>query len=174
MRGGRRRNFRGKAFESELMSSFKHWNEVGGRTHLFKMRISDTQDFIKINPLIMIPKQPGDFFLVYKGRAILIEAKSTIMPSFRTEWLRDGQREGLTSIEKASGEGYIFFSNRGSPNRTWAVRWPPIEPYFSDVSITTISFSQVISRIGVELPRELVKVNGRIKSIWNLTPILEG
>ena len=60
----------GKNFENEIRRSLKS----GGQ---FFFRIRDTNDVSRFVKQAIAEKQPGDFMAVYRGRAILIECKTT-------------------------------------------------------------------------------------------------
>ena len=60
----------GKNFENEIRRSLKK----GGQ---FWFRIQDTNDVSRFVNKAVAEKQPGDFMAVYRGRAVLIECKTT-------------------------------------------------------------------------------------------------
>jgi len=60
----------GKNFENEIRRSLKS----GGQ---FWFRIQDTNDVSRFVKQAVAEKQPGDFMAVYRGRAVLIECKTT-------------------------------------------------------------------------------------------------
>tara|TARA_R100000687_G_scaffold46409_1_gene37378 strand:+ start:164 stop:667 length:504 start_codon:yes stop_codon:yes gene_type:complete len=60
----------GKQFETEIRRSLRE-------VDCWWFRIQDTMDISRYVKAAIAEKQPGDFFVVYHGRAILLEAKTT-------------------------------------------------------------------------------------------------
>ena len=61
----------GKNFESEIRRSLK------SSRHIWWFRIQDTNDISRFVKIAVAEKQPADFFSVYKGRPIMLEAKTS-------------------------------------------------------------------------------------------------
>ena len=67
----KRKGDTGKNFESEIRRSLK------GAKHIWWFRIQDTNDINRFVKIAVAEKQPADFFSVYKGRPIMLEAKTS-------------------------------------------------------------------------------------------------
>ena len=61
----------GKNFESEIRRSLK------SSRHIWWFRIQDTNDINRFIKQAVAEKQPADFFTVYRGRPIMLEAKTS-------------------------------------------------------------------------------------------------
>lgn len=61
----------GKNFESEIRRSLK------ASRHIWWFRIQDTNDINRFVKIAVAEKQPADFFTVYRGRPIMLEAKTS-------------------------------------------------------------------------------------------------
>jgi recombination protein U len=61
----------GKNFENEIRRSLK------GSRHIWWFRIQDTNDINRFVKVAVAEKQPADFFTVYRGRPIMLEAKTS-------------------------------------------------------------------------------------------------
>tara|TARA_R100001244_G_scaffold10028_1_gene12045 strand:+ start:4864 stop:5370 length:507 start_codon:yes stop_codon:yes gene_type:complete len=61
----------GKNFENEIRRSLK------SSRHIWWFRIQDTNDINRFVKIAVAEKQPADFFTVYRGRPIMVEAKTS-------------------------------------------------------------------------------------------------
>jgi len=61
----------GKNFENEIRRSLK------SSKHIWWFRIQDTNDINRFVKQAVAEKQPADFFSVYRGRPIMVEAKTS-------------------------------------------------------------------------------------------------
>ena len=61
----------GKNFENEIRRSLK------SSRHIWWFRIQDTNDINRFVKIAIAEKQPADFFTVYRGRPIMVEAKTS-------------------------------------------------------------------------------------------------
>jgi recombination protein U len=61
----------GKNFENEIRRS------LTGSKHIWWFRIQDTNDINRFIKIAVAEKQPADFFSVYRGRPIMLEAKTS-------------------------------------------------------------------------------------------------
>ena len=61
----------GKNFENEIRRSLK------SSRHIWWFRIQDTNDINRFVKIAVAEKQPADFFTVYRGRPIMLEAKTS-------------------------------------------------------------------------------------------------
>ena len=61
----------GKNFENEIRRSLK------SSKHIWWFRIQDTNDINRFVKVAVAEKQPADFFTVYRGRPIMLEAKKS-------------------------------------------------------------------------------------------------
>ena len=61
----------GKNFENEIRKSLQ------GSKHIWWFRIQDTNDINRFVKIAVAEKQPADFFSVYRGRPIMLEAKTS-------------------------------------------------------------------------------------------------
>ena len=61
----------GKHFENEIRRSLK------SSRHIWWFRIQDTNDVSRFVKQAVAEKQPADFFTVYRGRPIMLEAKTS-------------------------------------------------------------------------------------------------
>ena len=65
----RKRETQERTFESEIRRSLK------SSKHIWWFRIQDTNDVNRFIKQAVAEKQPADFFSVYRGRPIMVEAK---------------------------------------------------------------------------------------------------
>lgn len=68
---GKKKRDTGKNFESEIRRSLK------SSKHIWWFRIQDTNDVNRFIKQAVAEKQPADFFSVYRGRPIMVEAKTS-------------------------------------------------------------------------------------------------
>ena len=61
----------GKNFENEIRRSLQ------SAKHIWWFRIQDTNDINRFIKIAVAEKQPADFFSVYRGRPIMLEAKTS-------------------------------------------------------------------------------------------------
>ena len=61
----------GKNFENEIRRILK------SSRHIWWFRIQDTNDINRFVKIAVAEKQPADFFTVYRGRPIMVEAKTS-------------------------------------------------------------------------------------------------
>jgi len=61
----------GKNFENEVRRSLR------SSKHIWWFRIQDTNDINRFVKVAVAEKQPADFFAVYRGRPIMLEAKTS-------------------------------------------------------------------------------------------------
>ena len=61
----------GKNFENEIRRS------LVASKHIWWFRIQDTNDINRFVKIAVAEKQPADFFSVYRGKPIMIEAKTS-------------------------------------------------------------------------------------------------
>ena len=67
----KRKGDTGKNFESEIRRSLRN------SKHIWWFRIQDTNDINRFVKIAVAEKQPADFFTVYRGRPIMLEAKTS-------------------------------------------------------------------------------------------------
>ena len=67
----KRKGDTGKNFESEIRRSLK------SSKHIWWFRIQDTNGINRYVKIAVAEKQPADFFTVYRGRPIMLEAKTS-------------------------------------------------------------------------------------------------
>ena len=67
----KRKGDTGKNFESEIRRSLRN------SKHIWWFRIQDTNDINRFIKIAVAEKQPADFFTVYRGRPIMLEAKTS-------------------------------------------------------------------------------------------------
>ena len=68
---GKKKRDTGKNFENEIRRSLK------ASRHIWWFRIQDTNDINRFVKQAVAEKQPADFFTVYRGRPIMLEAKTS-------------------------------------------------------------------------------------------------
>ena len=99
----------GKNFENEIRKSLQ------GSKHIWWFRIQDTNDINRFVKIAVAEKQPADFFSVYRGRPIMVEAKTsrnlTSFPLYysNTPAIAKHQIEAGIKLERAGG--YISHLN---------------------------------------------------------------
>ena len=67
----KKRKDTGKNFENEIRRSLQ------SSRHIWWFRIQDTNDINRFVKIAVAEKQPADFFSVYRGRPIMLEAKTS-------------------------------------------------------------------------------------------------
>ncbi len=113
----------GYAFEAEISKSLRTLRDT------FHHKLADTHAFSKCprcgyDLRIILPKQPGDFLVVRRGHAIMLECKSTRNAvSWNVHSIRPHQLEAAVKWEKAGGT-YWFLLCRRVPYqmKVWAIR----------------------------------------------------
>jgi|TARA_X000001382_G_scaffold3259_3_gene3473 recombination protein U len=107
----------GKNFENEIRKSLQ------GSKHIWWFRIQDTNDINRFVKIAVAEKQPADFFSVYRGRPIMVEAKtSRNLSSFplyysNTPAIAKHQIEAGLKLERAGGISLILIRREEYRNK---------------------------------------------------------
>ena len=107
----------GKNFENEIRRSLK------GSKHIWWFRIQDTNDINRFVKIAVAEKQPADFFSVYRGKPIMVEAKtSRNLSSFplyysNTPSIAKHQIEAGIKLERAGGVSLILIRREEFRNK---------------------------------------------------------
>ena len=107
----------GKNFENEIRRSLQ------SAKHIWWFRIQDTNDINRFVKIAIAEKQPADFFSVYRGRPIMVEAKtSRNLSSFplyyaNTPSIAKHQVEAGINLERAGGVGLILIRREEFRNK---------------------------------------------------------
>ena len=107
----------GKNFENEIRKSLQ------GSRHIWWFRIQDTNDINRFIKIAIAEKQPADFFSVYRGRPIMVEAKtSRNLSSFplyyaNTPSIAKHQIEAGLKLERAGGVSLILIRREEFRNK---------------------------------------------------------
>ena len=112
----------GKKFENEIRRSLK------SSRHIWWFRIQDTNDINRFVKIAVAEKQPADFFTVYRGRPIMLEAKTSRnltsfplyygnTPAIARHQIREGER-----LVRAGGMSFILIRREEYRNKkTYAI-----------------------------------------------------
>ena len=112
----------GKNFENEIRRSLK------SSRHIWWFRIQDTNDINRFVKIAVAEKQPADFFTVYRGRPIMLEAKTSRnltsfplyygnTPAIAKHQVREGER-----LVRAGGMSFILIRREEYRNKkTYAI-----------------------------------------------------
>jgi recombination protein U len=112
----------GKNFENEIRRSLK------SSRHIWWFRIQDTNDINRFVKIAVAEKQPADFFTVYRGRPIMLEAKTSrnltsfplyygATPAIARHQIREGER-----LVRAGGMSFILIRREEYRNKkTYAI-----------------------------------------------------
>ena len=107
----------GKNFENEIRRSLK------SSRHIWWFRIQDTNDINRFVKIAVAEKQPADFFSVYRGRPIMVEAKTsrnlTSFPLYysNTPAIAKHQIEASLKLERAGGISLILIRREEYRNK---------------------------------------------------------
>ena len=107
----------GKNFENEIRRSLK------SSRHIWWFRIQDTNDINRFVKIAVAEKQPADFFSVYRGRPIMVEAKtSRNLSSFplwygNTPAIAKHQIKEGAKLERAGGLSFILIRREEYRNK---------------------------------------------------------
>tara|TARA_Y100001963_G_scaffold141096_1_gene208881 strand:+ start:35 stop:541 length:507 start_codon:yes stop_codon:yes gene_type:complete len=107
----------GKNFENEIRRSLK------SSRHIWWFRIQDTNDINRFVKIAVAEKQPADFFTVYRGRPIMVEAKtSRNLSSFplyygATRSIASHQVKEGSMLERAGGVSFILIRREEFRNK---------------------------------------------------------
>ena len=107
----------GKNFENEIRRSLK------GSRHIWWFRIQDTNDINRFVKIAVAEKQPADFFTVYRGRPIMLEAKTsrnlTSFPLYysNTPAIAKHQISAGAKLERAGGLSFILIRREEYRNK---------------------------------------------------------
>ena len=107
----------GKNFENEIRKSLQ------GSKHIWWFRIQDTNDINRFIKIAIAEKQPADFFSVYRGRPIMVEAKTSrnlsSFPLFyaNTPSIAKHQIEAGLKLERAGGVSLILIRREEYRNK---------------------------------------------------------
>jgi len=107
----------GKNFENEIRRSLK------GSRHIWWFRIQDTNDINRFVKVAVAEKQPADFFSVYRGTPIMLEAKTsrnlTSFPLYygNTHAIAKHQIEAGLKLERAGGVSLILIRREEYRNK---------------------------------------------------------
>ena len=112
----------GKNFENEIRRSLK------SSRHIWWFRIQDTNDINRFVKIAVAEKQPADFFTVYRGRPIMLEAKTsrnlTSFPLYygNTRSIASHQIKEGNRLERAGGMSFILIRREEFRNKkTYAI-----------------------------------------------------
>ena len=112
----------GKNFENEIRRSLK------SSRHIWWFRIQDTNDINRFVKIAVAEKQPADFFTVYRGRPIMLEAKTsrnlTSFPLYygNTRAIAKHQVNEGMKLERAGGLSFIVIRREEFRNKkTYAI-----------------------------------------------------
>ena len=107
----------GKNFENEIRRSLK------SSRHIWWFRIQDTNDINRFVKIAVAEKQPADFFTVYRGRPIMLEAKTsrnlTSFPLYygATRSIATHQVKEGAMLERAGGMSFILIRREEFRNK---------------------------------------------------------
>ena len=107
----------GKNFENEIRRSLQ------GSRHIWWFRIQDTNDINRFVKIAVAEKQPADFFSVYRGTPIMLEAKTsrnlTSFPLYygNTHAIAKHQIEAGLKLERAGGISLILIRREEYRNK---------------------------------------------------------
>ena len=153
----------GKLFEQEIRNSLKYID------NLWFMRIQDHSSythFMKKNVPIRIPKTPGDFFAVYDGIPVLLEAKSSKSAiSYNVSgYIKDHQLEENRNVIAAGGRAWFLINKRNKPreSQVWYVTTQDIEDLQNEKRRKALKWEDF------PIEREIKKVKA---GIWDLQPL---
>ena len=113
----KRRKDTGKNFENEIRKSLQ------GSKHIWWFRIQDTNDINRFVKIAVAEKQPADFFSVYRGRPIMLEAKTsrnlTSFPLYysNTPAIAKHQIEAGLKLDRAGGVSLILIRREEYRNK---------------------------------------------------------
>ena len=112
----------GKNFENEIRRSLK------SSRYIWWFRIQDTNDINRFVKIAVAEKQPADFFTVYRGRPIMLEAKTsrnlTSFPLFygNTRSIASHQVKEGERLTRAGGLSFILIRREEFRNKkTYAI-----------------------------------------------------
>ena len=107
----------GKNFENEIRRSLK------SSRYIWWFRIQDTNDINRFVKIAVAEKQPADFFTVYRGRPIMVEAKTsrnlTSFPLFygATRAIAPHQVKEGERLVRAGGMSFILIRREEYRNK---------------------------------------------------------
>ena len=113
----KKRKDTGKNFENEIRRSLQ------SSRHIWWLRIQDTNDINRFVKIAVAEKQPADFFSVYRGRPIMVEAKtSRNLSSFplwygNTPAIAKHQIKEGAKLERAGGLSFILIRREEYRNK---------------------------------------------------------
>jgi|TARA_X000001382_G_C3126003_1_gene164758 recombination protein U len=113
----KKRKDTGKNFENEIRRSLQ------SSRHIWWFRIQDTNDINRFVKIAVAEKQPADFFSVYRGRPIMVEAKtSRNLSSFplwygNTPAIAKHQIKEGAKLERAGGLSFILIRREEYRNK---------------------------------------------------------
>lgn len=113
----KKRKDTGKNFENEIRRSLQ------SSRHIWWFRIQDTNDINRFVKIAVAEKQPADFFSVYRGRPIMVEAKTsrnlTSFPLYysNTPAIAKHQIEAGLKLERAGGISLILIRREEYRNK---------------------------------------------------------
>ena len=126
----------GKNFENEIRRSLK------SSKHIWWFRIQDTNDINRFVKVAVAEKQPADFFTVYRGRPIMLEAKtSRNLTSFPLYYgsgraIAKHQIEEGIKLERKGGVSLILIRREGYRNKKVYAITPSQARYLYSKKIT--------------------------------------
>ena len=113
----KRKGDTGKNFENEIRRSLR------SSKHIWWFRIQDTNDINRFVKIAVAEKQPADFFTVYRGRPIILEAKTSRNLTSFPLWYGSGRsiathqiREGEQLVRKG-GLSFILIRREEYRNK---------------------------------------------------------
>ena len=118
----KRKGDTGKNFENEIRRSLR------SSKHIWWFRIQDTNDINRFVKIAVAEKQPADFFTVYKGRPIMLEAKTSRNLTSFPLWYGSGRsiathqiREGEQLVRKGGISLILIRREEFRNKKAWAI-----------------------------------------------------
>jgi penicillin-binding protein-related factor A (putative recombinase) len=118
----KRKGDTGKNFENEIRRSLR------SARHIWWFRIQDTNDINRFVKIAVAEKQPADFFSVYRGRPIMLEAKTSRNLTSFPLWYGSGRsiaihqiREGEQLVRKGGIALILIRREEFRNKKAWAI-----------------------------------------------------
>lgn len=138
----------------------------------------DYKNYRRLNKNLFAPKVPCDFICCFRGKFYALEVKSSHSERrYSFQYVKQHQKDSLSEIEKAGGEGWILlswrrwnFKPKRKPNKLFAFRigeWLELERENLELGYKSVTWSMVVNR-GMEIKRDKVWQLGKLFGVYGI------
>ena len=170
------RRKQGKATEKEVGEGLKYLKDK--LKNFWYWRVMDYRIYKRIDKNLFAPKTPCDYFACFRGKFYALEVKSSHSPKrYGLQYVKQHQKDSLSEIEKAGGEGWILlswrrwnFKPKRKSNRLFVFRisdWLDLERETYNSGFKSVDWGTIIQK-GMEIKRDKTWKLGKIFGVYGV------